>query len=99
MLIYWQEIILKRISWRLCSTYEACRTYDALARKTDSYTQLRDKAFEIANNPEYNWYQRALDSIFYRYFDKKFVDSEVTPNQQLADEPHKTIIRKLKYGK
>ena len=32
---------------------------------------LRDKAFNIAENPEYNRYRRGLASMIYKYFDKK----------------------------
>ena len=32
---------------------------------------LKHKAFEIANNPEYDGYQRGLASMVYKVFDKK----------------------------
>ena len=32
---------------------------------------LKDKAFEIANNPKYDGYQRGLASMVYKFFDKK----------------------------
>ena len=42
-----------------------------LTRKTASDKILRDKAFNIAQNPKCNGYQRSLASIVYRFFDKK----------------------------
>ena len=42
-----------------------------LTRKTASDKILRDKAFNIAQNPKCNEYQRSLGSIVYRFFDKK----------------------------
>ena len=32
---------------------------------------MRDKAFKIARNPEYNGYERGLASTFCKYFDKE----------------------------
>ena len=32
---------------------------------------LRDKTFNIAKSPKYDWYQRGLASMFYRCFDKR----------------------------
>ena len=63
-----------------------------LKRRTFSDKVLRDKAFNIAKNPKYNGYQRGLDSMVYKYFDKKSKDSgvnvEVKLNEQLAKELH-----------
>ena len=42
-----------------------------LTRRTASDKILRGKAFHIANNPKYDGYQRGLDSMFYKFFDKK----------------------------
>ena len=42
-----------------------------LARTTDSDKILRDKAFNIAKNPNYDGYQRGLASMVYKFFDKK----------------------------
>ena len=42
-----------------------------LKRRTFSDKVLRDKAFNIAKNPKYDWYQRGLASIIYKFFDKK----------------------------
>ena len=45
--------------------------YKDLEKRTQSDKVLKDKAFEIANNPKYDEYQRGLASIVYKFFDKK----------------------------
>ena len=40
---------------------------------TQSNKVLRDKAFEIANDPKYDGYQTGLASMGYKFFDKKFI--------------------------
>ena len=42
-----------------------------LKRRPFSDKLLRDKAFNIAKNPEYNGYQRGLASMVYKFFDQK----------------------------
>ena len=39
-----------------------------LARRTASDKVLRDKAFNIAKNPQYDGYQRGLASVWFIYF-------------------------------
>ena len=46
--------------------------FEDLARRTDSYTVLCDKAFRIAKNSKYDGYQYGLASVVYKLFDKKF---------------------------
>ena len=72
--------------------------YKDLERRTESDIVLKDKAFEIANNPKYDRYQRELASMVYTFFDKKSKGSGIKymPNQQLANELHKAFIRKFK---
>ena len=75
-----------------------------LARRTASDKVLRDAAFNIAENPKYNGYQRRLASMVYNFFDKKSWGSGVNMhasksafnNEKLAEELHKPIIKKLK---
>ena len=70
-----------------------------LNKKTQSDKVLRDKASEIASNPKYDGYQRGLAAMFYKFFDKKSIESgiksEIKQNQQLANKLHKPIIRKF----
>ena len=46
----------------------AYRDFKDLARRTTSGKVLRDKAFSIAKNPEYNGYQKGLSSLIYKFF-------------------------------
>ena len=77
-----------------------------LVKRTQSDKVLRDKAFIIAkykiqNDPKYDSYQRGLASMIYKFFDKKSCGSGIAnePNYQLAEELHKSIIRKFKERK
>ena len=42
-----------------------------LIKRTQSDKVLKDEAFKIANNPNYDGYQTELASMFYKFFDKK----------------------------
>ena len=77
-----------------------------LAKTTASDKDLRDKAFNIAKNPKYDWYQNGLASMVYNFFDKTFAEGSIVSdnnnnnnnikqNLQLAEELHKPIIRKF----
>ena len=66
---------------------------------------MRDKAFKIVSDQKFDRYQRGLASVVYKFFDKKsrgsgrplsFNDKE---NIRLAEELHKSIIRKFKKRK
>ena len=82
-----------------------------IARRTASQKVLRDKAFNIAKNPEYDGYQRRLASMVYKFFDNMSaslpnksvsggcVNIEVKHNEQPAKELQKTIIRKFQKRK
>ena len=73
--------------------------FQNLARRTASDKVLRDKAFNIAKNSKYDRYQRGLASMVYKCFDKESlgrgVNIEGKPNEKLAEELHKPIIRKF----
>ena len=88
--------------------------YDStdLTKRTVADKILRNKAFNIAKDPKYDGYQRGLASMVYKFFDKKSaslankstegsrVNTKLAPqNQQLAEELHKTIIKKFKKRK
>ena len=55
------------------------------------------KAFKIASNPKYDGCQRGLAPMVYEFINKKPADIGIKsiPNQQLANELHKSIIRKF----
>ena len=57
---------------------KACFQHDSayadhkdLVNRTEADKFLRDKAYDIASNPEYDGYQRGLASMVYKFFDKK----------------------------
>ena len=88
---------------------KACFQHDSayadhkdLINRTEADKVLRDKAYDIASNPEYDGCQRGLASMVYKFFDKKSTGSgfkklkNTAPNSSiLADEHHKPIIRKF----
>ena len=63
-----------------------------MAKRVISNKILKDRAFEIATNCNYDGYQRALASMVYKFFDKK-TGSGVSVNGQLAEELHKQLIK------
>ena len=66
-----------------------------LINRIESDKVLRDKAYDIASNPEYDGYQRGLASMVYKFFDKKSTGSGIASSSILADELHKPIINKF----
>ena len=69
-----------------------------LTRRTFTDKVLRNKAFNIAKDPKYDGYRRGLASVVYKFFDKKTASSGIKymmQNEQLAEELHKSIIRKI----
>ena len=107
---------------------KACFQHDSayadhkdLINRTEADKVLRDKAYDIASNPEYDGYQRGLASMVYKFFDKKStarptagpsalarsslkrtggglkkLKNTTKPSSLiLADELHKTIIKKF----
>ena len=75
--------------------------FKGLPRRTTSDKILRDKAFNLAQNPKYDGYQCGLASMVYKFFDKK--SALLTKNlllvvllklKALAEEFPKPIIRK-----
>ena len=93
---------------------KACFQHDSayadhkdLINRTEADKFLKDKAYDIASNPEYDGYQRGLASMVYKFFDKKSTGSgfkklknTTKPSSLiLADELHKPVIRKFKKRK
>ena len=72
-----------------------------LARRAASDEVLRDKAFNTAKNLKYDGYQRGLACMVYKFFDKRTSGGAIVmpQNEQLAEELHKPVIRKLKKRK
>ena len=46
-------------------------------RKAFADKVLRDRSFNIANNPEYDGHERGFASMVYIFFDKKTSDSSI----------------------
>ena len=88
---------------------KACFQHDAayadnkdLLNRTRADKILRYKAYGIANNPQYDGYQRGLASMVYNFFDskvyspdRKTLGSGVNENIKLANELRKPIITKF----
>ena len=92
---------------------KACFQHDSayadhkdLINRTEADKVLRDKAYDIASNPEYDGYQRGLASMVYKFFDKKSTPEPSSLERMgsgiardsssiLADELHKPIIKKF----
>ena len=72
-----------------------------LIKRTQSDKVSKNKAFKIANNPNYDGYQRGLASMVYKLFDKISKESGIIneTNYQFANELHKPIIKKFKKRK
>ena len=63
---------------------KACFKHDSayadnkdLINRTRADKVLRDKAYDIASNPEYDSYQRGLASMVFKFFDKNTMGSGV----------------------
>ena len=85
---------------------KACFQHDSayedhkdLINRTEADKVLRDKAYDIASNPEYDGYQRGLASMVYKFFDKKSMGSGIASSSILADELHKPVIEKFEKRK
>ena len=74
------------------------RDFKDLPRRKVANKVLPDKVFIIAKNSKYDGYQRRFSSMVYNYFDKSLQAVLLKwkmPNQQLAEELHKRIIKKI----
>ena len=82
---------------------KACFQHDSayadnedLLNRTRADKVLRDKAHDIASNPEYDGYQRGLATMVYKFFDKKTMDTGANnKNLKLVNEIHKPTIKKF----
>ena len=83
---------------------KACFQHDSayadhkdLINRTEADKVLRDKAYGIASNSEYDGYQRGLASMVYKFFDKKSMGSGIKKDSSLilADELDKPVIKKF----
>ena len=92
---------------------KACFQHDSayldhkdVINRTEADKVLRDKAYDIASNPEYDDYQRSLASMVYKFFDKKSTAEHSSLERMgsgiardssliLAGELHKPVIKKF----
>ena len=93
---------------------KACFQHDSayfdhkdLLGRTHADKVLRDKAYDIGSNPEYDGYQRGLASMVYKFFDKKTGGAGARKVNRrkiygvdksgvdLANELYKPVIRKF----
>ena len=83
---------------------KACFQHDSayadnknLIKRTKADKVLKDKAYTIASNPEYDGYRRGLASMVYNFFDKKSIGSGIAgpSSLKLGDELHKPVIKKF----
>ena len=94
---------------------KACFQHDSayadhkdLINRSEADKVLKDKAYDIASNPEYDGYQRGVVSMVYKFFDKKSTAgpsslermgsgiATAKPNSSiLADELHKPVTNKF----
>ena len=84
----------------------AYRDHKDLINRTKADKVLKDQAYSIASNPEYDSYQRGLASMVYKFFYKKLTGSGTAKPSSLkritrdsclilADELHKPAIKKF----
>ena len=93
---------------------KACFAHDVaysdsknLTKRITAGKNLKNRAFNIAEDQKYDGYQRRLAYMLYKFFDKKsegsgakHVNTKITPqNQQLVDELHQPIIKKFEKRK
>ena len=77
------------------SLFSAYADHKDVINRTEADKVLRDKAYDIASNSEYYGYQRGLASMVYKFFDKKSMGSGIANSSILADELHKSVIKKF----
>ena len=76
-----------------------------LINRTKADKVLKDKAYNIASNPEYDGYQRGLASMVYNFFVKKLTGRGTAKSTAepisliLADELHQPVIKNFNKGK
>ena len=75
-------------------TYSACGQF---TKNNERKSILRDKAFKIASDPEYDGYQRGLASMVYKFFDKNLVEVVLPLRLQINLPPHGIINLQINF--
>ena len=68
-----------------------------LPRKTAYNKLLRDKLYNIAKNPKYDGYQRGLDSMVYKFFDKNSTIGGGVKNENMSNQELGKNISQINY--
>ena len=92
---------------KACFTHDVAYSYSKdLTKRTIADKILKNRAFDIAKDPKYDGYHGYdgyyLASMVYKFFDSNVSGSGaklIPKNEQLAEELHKPIIRKLEKRK
>ena len=93
---------------KACFKHDAAYAkYKDVENRLISDQKLRNSAYDIASNPEYDGYQRGLASMVYKFFDskvapldKKTMSGKGTKNNKiLAEKLHKPAIKKFNKSK
>ena len=91
------DFILKNDFDKGCFQHDmAYGKFNDLNKRAQLDKVLRDQASEIASNLKYDGYQRGLESMVYKFFDKVTVSgikNKLKEHQQLVNELHEPIIR------
>ena len=74
---------------KTCFAYDASQSDNKDLAISDKI--LRDRAYEIPRNRNYDGYEREIVSMVYMFFDQK-TGSGVSVNENLAKELHKQVI-------
>ena len=100
------EIIYKflLVGDKACFKHDAAYAkYKDVENRLITDDKLKNSAYDIASNPEYDGYQRRLASMVYKFFNSKVAPRNKTisgkgtkeVNKILAEELHKPVIRKI----
>ena len=57
-----------------------------LTRRTASDRILHHREFNIVKNPKYDWYQRGVASVVYKFFEKKTFSGSDVKNENISNK-------------
>ena len=98
------NLLYKNALDKACFKHDAAYAkYKDVENRLIADDKLKNSAYDIASNPEYDGYQRGLASMVYKFFNSKVSPRNKTisgkgtkeVNKILAEELHKPVIRKL----
>ena len=98
------NLLYRKALDKACFKHDAAYAkYKDVENRLKADNKLKNSAYDIARNPEYDGYQRGLASMMYKFFNSKVVPRNKTisakgtkeVNKILAEELHKPVIRKF----